>query len=194
MQSNVRISTSPSRVLSSIFWNFGQRCADKPLLCFLRGGLGLTGGIADIGSLADCLLGIYSGKAGMDILDKYDEVRTGIYRDIIDPLSTTNMNRMSQDANTIFETDEFLQTAALAGNDRKLAADMFMVSKFFALSYHPVAHLNVPFVGRVSSDIRTTLQRDLALGYDMTRFYDNDATDNGTIPDEGKQQPLFSNL
>ncbi len=93
----------------------------------IRGGLGLTGGIADVGSLSDCLLGIYTGKAGLDILDKYDEVRRGIYRDIIDPLSTTNMKRMSQDAETVLANDAFLQFAAAAGEDPELAAKMFEV-------------------------------------------------------------------
>ena len=101
-----------------------------------RGGLGLTGGIADVGSLADCLLGIYTGKAELDILDKYDEIRRGIYRDIIDPLSTMNMKRMSQDAETVLEKDAFLQFAASAGKDPELAATMFQVCDYlFVHSY-----------------------------------------------------------
>lgn len=80
-----------------------------------------------MGSLADCLLGIYSGQADMDILDQYDQVRRNIYRDIIDPLSTTNMMRMSQDAETILERDGFLQSAAQAAQDPQMAAEMFLV-------------------------------------------------------------------
>lgn len=80
-----------------------------------------------MGSLADCLLGIYSGKADMDILDKYDQVRRRIYQDIIDPLSTTNMRRMSQDAETILDQDPVLQRAAQAAQDPQIAAEMFMV-------------------------------------------------------------------
>ncbi len=101
----------------------------------VRGGLGLTGGIADVGSLSDCLLGIYSGKAELEILDKYDEVRRGIYRDIIDPLSTMNMKRMSQDAETVLENDTFLQFVASAGKDPELTAKMFEVCKYFLI--HP---------------------------------------------------------
>lgn len=80
-----------------------------------------------MGSLADCLLGIYSGKADLDILDKYDELRRGIYQDIIDPLSTTNMKRMSQDGETVLSNDNSLQMAAQASQDPKIAAAMFMV-------------------------------------------------------------------
>ena len=71
----------------------------------------------------------------MDILDKYDQVRRGIYNDIIDPLSTINLNRMSQDADTVLQKDEFLQGAARAGKDRKIAAEMFMVSESAFLSF-----------------------------------------------------------
>ncbi len=93
--------------------------------------IGLTGGIADVGSLADCIIGVASGKASLDILDKYDEVRMRIYKNIIDPLSTVNMNRMSMDGETAMEEDDFLKSAERAGKDRDLAAKLFMVSCSF---------------------------------------------------------------
>ncbi|KEF55240.1 uncharacterized protein A1O9_08894 [Exophiala aquamarina CBS 119918] len=116
-----------------------QRCApkmkvgrvllggDAAHLCNPMGGLGLTGGIADMGSLTDCLLGIYSGQADIDILDKYDEMRRRIYQDVINPLSITNMERMSKDAECVLENDPFLQFAAEAGQNPEVAAQMFMV-------------------------------------------------------------------
>ncbi|MCJ1424708.1 hypothetical protein MMC29_002596, partial [Sticta canariensis] len=64
-----------------------QRCAerfrvgriclagDAAHLCNPWGGLGLTGGFADVTGLADCLEGIATGEADDRILDKYDEVR-----------------------------------------------------------------------------------------------------------------------
>ena len=58
------------------------------------GGMGLTGGIADVGSLCDCLVGIHNGKADDSILDKYDEVRRRIWHDVIDPISSDNMTRL----------------------------------------------------------------------------------------------------
>jgi len=134
-----------------------------------RGGLGLTGGIEDIGSLADCLLGIYTGKADLNILDKYDEVRRGIYRDIIDPLSMMNMERMSQDPETVLENDAFLQFAAAAGKDPELAAKMFEVRDLWLQLLVDILRTD-----------RKLVQRDLTLGYDMTQFYNKE--ENGTGP------------
>lgn len=131
-----------------------------------RGGLGLTGGIADVGSLSDCLLGLYAGKADMNILDKYDEVRRGIYRDIIDPLSRTNMNRMSQDAETVLENDPFLQFARAASGDPRLVAKMLEVR---SVCLHAVLKANLD-----------PSKRDLTLGCDMTQFYKTDENRAGS--------------
>jgi 2-polyprenyl-6-methoxyphenol hydroxylase-like FAD-dependent oxidoreductase len=69
--------------------------ADAAHLCNPFGGLGLTGGIADVGSLFDSLAGIHAGRADADeILDKYDEVRRHIYHTVIDPNSQENMRRL----------------------------------------------------------------------------------------------------
>ncbi|EXJ59421.1 uncharacterized protein A1O5_12302 [Cladophialophora psammophila CBS 110553] len=144
------------RLANFAWFRMHQRCVDRMRvgrimlagdaahLCNPMGGLGLTGGIADVGSLTDCLLGIFSGKAGLDILDKYDRVRREIYNGIIDPLSTVNMNRMSTDGETALETDHFLQMAQQAGKDCESAAEFMM--------------------------------QDLALGADMTRFYNQPET------------------
>lgn len=56
--------------------------------------MGLTGGIADVGSLCDSLVGIHTGQADDSILDTYDEVRRRIWRDIINPISSENMTRL----------------------------------------------------------------------------------------------------
>ncbi|KAK0648328.1 hypothetical protein B0T16DRAFT_408029 [Cercophora newfieldiana] len=69
--------------------------ADAAHLCNPWGGLGLTGGIADVGSLYDSFVGIHTGRVDADeILSKYDEVRRGIWRDIINPMSIDNMSRL----------------------------------------------------------------------------------------------------
>ena len=69
--------------------------ADAAHLCNPFGGLGLTGGIADVGSLFDSLAGIHAGRADADaILDRYDEVRRHIYHTVIDPNSQENMRRL----------------------------------------------------------------------------------------------------
>ena len=60
------------------------------------GGLGLTGGIADVGSLHDALAGIHADRvADPDaILDVYDAQRRRIWHDVIDPISSDNMRRL----------------------------------------------------------------------------------------------------
>lgn len=61
--------------------------------------MGLTGGIADVGSLYESLVGIHTGQADDSILDKYDEVRRRIWHDIINPISSDNMTRLFKYAN-----------------------------------------------------------------------------------------------
>ncbi|PVH98225.1 FAD/NAD(P)-binding domain-containing protein [Periconia macrospinosa] len=68
--------------------------ADAAHLCNPFGGLGLTGGFADVGSLYDCLHGIHIDELSPDILDKYSSVRKGIWRDMIDPMSRANFHRL----------------------------------------------------------------------------------------------------
>lgn len=84
--------------------------ANSLLVCNPFGGLGLTGGIADVGCLYDCLVGIYNGYVDDSILDKYSEVRRQKYIDIIDPMSSKNMARLfTQDPDKALENDEFLK-------------------------------------------------------------------------------------
>ncbi|KAK4159604.1 hypothetical protein QBC43DRAFT_272167 [Cladorrhinum sp. PSN259] len=70
--------------------------ADAAHLCNPFGGMGLTGGIADVGGLYDCLLGIHTGQADDSILDKWDEVRREIWHTVINPISTENLKRLYQ--------------------------------------------------------------------------------------------------
>ncbi|KAK3939646.1 FAD/NAD(P)-binding domain-containing protein [Diplogelasinospora grovesii] len=83
--------------------------ADAAHLCNPFGGLGLTGGIADVGSLYDSLVGIHTGQADESILDIYDTERRRIWHEIINPNSTQNMRRLfTLDADTAVEKDPFL--------------------------------------------------------------------------------------
>ena len=59
----------------------------KELTIFVSGALGLNGGIANVGSLYDCLGAIHRGKADDNILDVYSEVRREKWKQIIDPQS-----------------------------------------------------------------------------------------------------------
>jgi hypothetical protein len=87
--------------------------------------MGLTGGIADIGSLYDSLLGIHTGHADDSILDKYDEIRRKIWHEIINPTSSSNMRRLIDlDADTALDEDAFLQLVKRTETDEALQAQM----------------------------------------------------------------------
>ncbi|KAK0937497.1 hypothetical protein LTR29_010935 [Friedmanniomyces endolithicus] len=96
--------------------------ADAAHLCNPFGGMGLTGGLADIGGLYDCLFGIYAGKADDSILDKYDEIRREKYKTVIDPISSSNLRRLWDPEN--IEKDEFIQMVKRAEHDKEFARSM----------------------------------------------------------------------
>jgi len=91
--------------------------------------MGLTGGIGDVGSLVEALVGMHTGQADDSILDKYDEVRRKIYHEVTDPISTDNIKRLyDQDPAKAMETDTFLQMAKRAETDKEFAHQMQQVS------------------------------------------------------------------
>ncbi|KAL2828855.1 hypothetical protein BJY01DRAFT_240795 [Aspergillus pseudoustus] len=101
--------------------------ADAAHLCNPFGGLGLTGGIADVGGLYDCLYGIYTRRATPDILDLYDRVRREKYTEVIDELSSSNLRRMfTTDADSVLESgsDEFFSMCLKAEKDVELAKEL----------------------------------------------------------------------
>ncbi|KAJ9270601.1 hypothetical protein DTO212C5_3390 [Paecilomyces variotii] len=101
--------------------------ADAAHLCNPFGGLGLTGGIADVGSLYDCLVGIHKGLADDSILDKYAEIRRKIYTEVIDPSSRENFYRLSKnDPEKCGQTDPLLVECQKAEKDPQLALEMSM--------------------------------------------------------------------
>lgn len=67
------------------------------------GGLGLTGGIADVDALSQCLLTIHNGLIGDECLDKYSESRIMKWKEIIDPASRANFRRIWDDSPEILE-------------------------------------------------------------------------------------------
>ena len=89
------------------------------------GGMGLTGGFADVGGLYDCLYGIYSGQADDSILDKYDEIRRQKYLDVIDPISSGNLRRL-WDPSSIAD-DDFIKMIKRAETDKDFASEMQQV-------------------------------------------------------------------
>ena len=124
-----------------------QRCAEKfrvgriclagdaAHLCNPWGGLGLTGGFADVCGLAECLEGIAMGKADERILDKYDEVRRGIYHSVIDPVSTSNFYRVSTvDPEGAPGNDPFLSMCVAAKSDPKAKEKIEKVRRTLVVS------------------------------------------------------------
>lgn len=81
--------------------------------------MGLTGGFADIGGLYDCLYGIYAGLADDSILNNYSDVRRKIYQDVIDPISSSNLQRL-WDPEKI-EEDDFIRMLKRAETDKEFA-------------------------------------------------------------------------
>lgn len=74
------------------------------------GGLGLTGGIADIDGLYDCLMGIYENKPDDGILEVYSDIRRKVYQEVVDPISSANLLLLLPvSPDKILDSDEFLQ-------------------------------------------------------------------------------------
>lgn len=106
--------------------------ADAAHLCNPMGGLGLTGGIVDVGGLYDCLAGIYDGKAGEEILTTYSDVRRAKFTDVVNPLSSANLERLFKaDPETVLETDEFFKMCKRAETDVKFSKEMQDVSSHY---------------------------------------------------------------
>ena len=104
--------------------------ADAAHLCNPFGGMGLTSGIVDIGGLYDCLAGIHAGKADPDfILEKYHEIRSQKFHEIINPISSSNIVRLfGQDPEKAGENDEFLKMCKVAETDEKMQEQFTMAS------------------------------------------------------------------
>ncbi|RFU29318.1 hypothetical protein B7463_g7022, partial [Scytalidium lignicola] len=99
--------------------------ADAAHLCNPFGGLGLTGGIVDVGGLFECLDGIQKGLADDSILDKYDEVRRAMWHDVIDTVSSDNFRRVSAtDPETAREKDPWLVLVEKANRDPELKKEV----------------------------------------------------------------------
>lgn len=84
------------------------------------GGLGLTGGLVDVGNLYDCFLGIHQDLVDDTILDRYSEVRRQKYLDIVDPVSSENLRRLMQDAEAA-DKDALFQKLRDAKSDPSLS-------------------------------------------------------------------------
>ena len=66
--------------------------ADAAHLCNPFGGMGLTGGIADVGSLYDAMMHLQNGRCDESVLDEYSRVRIAKWKETIDPMSRKNFD------------------------------------------------------------------------------------------------------
>ena len=82
--------------------------ADAAHVCNPMGGYGCMTAALDVGGLADCLIGLYRGETGEEILDRYADVRRDIFLRYIDKRSVKNLERVAKsDPMTVVETDKF---------------------------------------------------------------------------------------
>lgn len=73
------------------------------------GGYGAMNTILDVGGLAECLIGVYEGKAGDEILDLYAQVRRDKFLKYVDARSMKNMKRIiDPDPHTTLEGDKLM--------------------------------------------------------------------------------------
>lgn len=99
--------------------------ADAAHLCNPFGGMGLTGGIADIAGLFQCLEGILNGQTDDEILTTWSDVQRKKWADIINPISSSNIRRLfDQDPEKAMEDDEFLKMLKKAESDPVLAQEI----------------------------------------------------------------------
>jgi len=99
--------------------------ADAAHLCNPFGGLGLTGGIVDVGGLLQCFEGIHQGVADDSILDVYCATQRKKWHELINPISTANIRRLfQQDPDKAMEEDEYLQIIKKAEMDISLSREL----------------------------------------------------------------------
>ncbi|CAK7207829.1 hypothetical protein SEUCBS139899_010644 [Sporothrix eucalyptigena] len=113
--------------------------ADAAHLCNPFGGLGLTGGIVDVGGLYQCLKGIYTKVADESILDIYSDIRRKRYLEMVDTISSANLRRMfTVPPDEVLEKDNFLKLCKQSETDKELAQKM--AEGAHALSYDFTQH------------------------------------------------------
>lgn len=78
--------------------------------------------------MTDCFYGIHDGKVGLEILDKYDSMRREIYKTVTDRISTTNLERVQKDPNSLTSgSDPFFEMLERAGEDSTVHEQLLKV-------------------------------------------------------------------
>ena len=125
------------RILNKSPYRVHQRCcesmrinrvmlaADAAHLCNPFGGMGLTGGIADVAGLFQCMEGLHKGIADESILSTWSDVQREKWHTIINPVSSGNIRRLfQQDPDTALEDDQFLQAVKRGETDIEFSRSM----------------------------------------------------------------------
>lgn len=94
------------------------------------GGYGCMAAVLDAGGLADCLAGVYQGKAGDELLDLYARVRREKYLHYIDERSQRNFNRVrNHDPDHVLDNDKLLKIFQGLEGDPEGTKAFLLVSK-----------------------------------------------------------------
>lgn len=113
------------RCCESMRINRVMLAADAAHLCNPFGGMGLTGGIADVAGLFQCLEGIHKGVADESILSTWSDVQRDKWHSIINPVSSGNIRRLfAQNPETALDDDDFLKMVKKAETDMSLSKEM----------------------------------------------------------------------
>lgn len=108
--------------------------ADAAHVCNPWGGYGCMGAVLDAGGLAECLVGLYEGKAGEEILDVYARVRREKFVEYIDKRSTKNLRRLSKtDPWTVIETDKFFGILKELEGNKAATSEFVLVGRMCIL-------------------------------------------------------------
>jgi hypothetical protein len=112
---------------------------------FSSGGLGLVGGIADVGCLCDALDGMNKGLTDDSILDEYSRIRREKYETIVDPMSTANFKRLwEKEPEDTFAEDEFFKLIEKANKDENLMNQLREVCLSLELLLYVIAANLIP--------------------------------------------------
>lgn len=97
------------------------------------GGYGAMNAILDVSGLADCLIGVYEGKAGDEILDLYAAIRRDKFLKYVDARSMKNMKRIiNADPNATLEDDKLMNIFRDLEGDPEATKDFLLVSMLCA--------------------------------------------------------------
>lgn len=110
--------------------------ADAAHVCNPFGGYGAMCAILDVGGLADCLIGVYEGKAGDDILDLYAQIRREKFLKYVDERSMKNMHRIKDaDPQTLKDNDKLLGIFQELEGNAEATKSFLMVSRMRSCAF-----------------------------------------------------------